>query len=167
MLGKLLKKKQANKGEDSIDMEFLQEVELFNKLTTKEIRRFSDMFIIKKFEQNEEIFREHFPHVVFYIILSGKVKLYHDTLESEPDAMIEILGTKQLFGAVGVFADVNRVFSAAAIENSELIAINKSDFINFIKNNPATGIKLMYNLSQMIIGKLLKEIECLNEHEKK
>ena len=160
-------KKKGEKDEDSIDIDFFREVSLLKKLTAKEIRRFSNLFITKKFQQNEEIFREHYPHVVFYIIKSGKVKLYHDAVDSGTETLIEVMGSKDIFGELGVFADINRVFSAAALENTELIAINKTDFINFAKNNPGTGIKLMWNLSQLTIKKLLTEIEKLDDHEKK
>ena len=166
MLSKLFGKK-SRKDDDALDIEFLQEVELFKKLTKKEIRRFSDLFIYKEYQHNEEIFREHYPHVVFYIIKSGKVKLYHDTTDSETESLIEVLCAKKIFGEIGVFADINRVFSAAAIENTVLIAVNKTDFINFVKNNPATGIKLMYNLSHITVSKLLTYIAGFNDYEKK
>jgi CRP-like cAMP-binding protein len=91
--------------------------------------------------------------VVIYIIKSGLVKLYLNS--SEDEMHITNLGAKQYFGETGLFIDACRFASAVALEETELIAVTKTDLKQFIKNHPATGIKLLFNFGKSVSTNLI------------
>jgi len=150
------------KTKNQVDFPFLSEVLLFEKLSEKELIRISDFFIYKYFTKGETIFQESYPHIVLYVVVVGKVKQYKGQ-----EYLISELQPKDMFGGMALFFETNRLFSAVAIEDTTLIAINKTDLMAFIKSNPATGIKLLWNLGKYLSTDLINELEALKEYELK
>jgi len=158
-----LVKKLLNKGRDDeqIDYEFYKTVDIFNNLSKNEIQKLSELFLMRHFKRGELIFRENYPHVVLYIIKSGEVKLYLSV--GKEKITITDLFSKSHFGEIGIFLETNRIVSAVASVDTDLIAIKHSDLKKFIKLNPAAGLKLLYNsgrsLSSDLIERNLKVIQ--------
>ena len=163
MLNKLFKGKKKDK--DSIDLDFLRGIPLCYRLRTRELEQLSDFFIQKEFKKDEIIFREDFPQVVMYIVKSGRVKLFQDKPEYE--LLVAEIMPQMMFGQLGFFLDVNRSVTAIAVEDTVLIALNKSDLVNFVKGHSGTGIKLLTNLGRSVTSDLMREIEILKEYESK
>jgi len=153
------------KPDHQVDFAFLKEVPLFKKLTERELTRITDLFIYKSFKADELIFGDGYPHIVLYIVVEGKVKQYKDSHDFE--YLISDIYPKMMFGGVAVFVETNRLVSATATEDTRLIAINKNDLMAFIKSNPATGIKLLWNLGKYLSTDFLRELEALKEYETK
>jgi len=156
---KLFSKKKTK---HQVDFTFLSDVLLFENLSEKELIRISDFFIYKYFTKNETIFKENYPHIVLYIVVVGKVKQYKGL-----EYLVSELQPKDMFGGMALFIETNRLFSAVAIEDTTLIAMNKTDLMAFIKSNPATGIKLLWNMGKYLSTDLLSELEALKEYELK
>jgi CRP-like cAMP-binding protein len=154
-----------NKTEDSIDYDFFKSVTLFSNLTNKEIRLLNDIFIPKLYKKNEVIFRENYPHVVTYIVKSGKIKQFLQLPYEE--IHISSIEPRQHFGEIGLFVEADRHVSAIALEDSELIAIKKSDLKQFIMVHPATGIKLLYNFGKSVSLSLIETNKMLKQDESK
>jgi CRP-like cAMP-binding protein len=165
LIGYLKKIWQDRKNKNRVDLSFYHDIDLFQKLTDKELIRISDLFIYKNFKKDEIIFRESYPHVVLYIVRSGKVKLYQET--DGVESIIDIKNPKEIFGEVGLFIDVDRLVSAVALEDSELIAINKTDFYTHVKNHHGTGIKLLWNVGRILTQKYFLETESKKDYESK
>ena len=156
---KLLKDR---KKKNNLDLDFYQKVDLFKNLTNKEIMILSDLFIDKYYEKNEIIYRESHPQVVIYIVKSGKVTLQID-LPHLKFKIFEIYAGKH-FGEIGMFLESSRIHTATAEEDTELIAIKKSDLKQFILDNPASGIKLLYNLGKFVAEKLIDTSKLIRQN---
>ena len=152
-----------NKGIEVIDFDFYRSFDILYNLTDNEIKKLHDYFINKNYKKGEMIFTENHPSAVLYIIKSGRVKLYMNFPNQE--IIIKAVEAKKHFGETGIFMDVNRVTSAVAMIETDLIAIKKSDFIQFVKSNPGTGIKLLYNLAKSISGELVDSLKTMWGYE--
>jgi CRP/FNR family transcriptional regulator len=150
--------RKERKTDYNLDYSFLKDITLFKHFFFFFLDDISKLFIYKKFNKDEIIFREGYPIVVLYIIKSGSVKLYRerDGVEFQLAEICE----KKMFGETGLFVDMSRVYSAATIEDTELIAINKMDIINFVKSSHGTAIKLLWNIGEYI-SKLYLESNIL------
>ena len=152
-----------NKEQEDIDFDFYRDFEMLSGLKDSEIRKLHDYFINKTYRKGEIIFRENHPSAVIYIIKHGKVRLYMNFPNNE--VIVRLVEEKKHFGEIGIFIEANRVTSAIAVVDSELIAIKKSDFISFINNNPSTGIKLMYNLGRTVSNELVNALKTIWGYE--
>jgi len=159
---KLFSRKKAK---NQVDFAFLHDVILFDKLSDKELLRISDFFIYKYFKKGEVIFQENYPHIVLYVVVVGRVKQYKGSPDEE--YLISDLLPQNMFGGMALFIETNRLFSAVATEDTTLIAINKTDLMAFIKSNPVTGIKLLWNLGKYLSTDLISELEALKAYEQK
>ncbi|MCL2063834.1 MAG: cyclic nucleotide-binding domain-containing protein [Candidatus Cloacimonetes bacterium] len=154
-----------NKELDVIDYNFYRSIDILQNLTNNELTKINDIFIHKSYKKGETIFKENHPNALMYIIKSGRVRL-HVNLPYE-EITISDLEAKKHFGEIGIFLESNRISSAYALDNAELIAINKTEFIQFVKNQPGTGIKLLYNLGKAISNDLLHVFSVIKQHETK
>ena len=149
---------------EDIDYDFYKSIDIFYNLSKKEIQKLNDLFVIKTYKKDELIFKEGHPSSVFYIIITGKVKVFMNTENKEIPFFT--LYPKNHFGEMGIFLETDRLASAVALEDSQLIAIVKSDFRLFIKSQPGTGIKLLYNLGKTVANELKNVYGQIKENEK-
>lgn len=102
--------------------------------------------VLKKFKADEVIIEENDRGEEMYIIRSGKVKIYRQ--RNDREIILATLGRGDFFGEMSIFSGQPRSASAAAIEDSELHALTRSDFISYIKE-PVIW-KILERMSQRI-----------------
>ena len=146
-----------------IDYDFYRKLSLFETLTDNEILQLNDLLISKTYKKDEVIYKENHPQAVIYIIKSGSVRLQIDLAHFE--FKITIVQQYCHFGEIGLFLDTPRICTATAIEDTELIAIKKSDIKQFILTNPGTGIKLLYNFGKSVATLLLETSKSIRHHD--
>ena len=151
------------KDKEVIDYDFYRNVSLFENLTDKEISLIADLSITKLYKQDEMVFKENHPQVVIYIVKTGRVLLHIDLPHLE--FKLAVITPSNHFGEIGLFHDVNRISTATAMEDTELIAIKKSDLKHFILQNPATGIKLLYNFGKSVVIRLVETSKLIRQNE--
>jgi len=93
-------------------------------------------FPIKKFYQNEVIFKEGTLGTVAYILREGGVEISVEVEGSKK--VLTVLKPITVFGEMAlVLPDHQRTATAAAADCSEVVEIAKSDFDDYIDSSPA------------------------------
>lgn len=99
-----------------------------------------------RFREGEVIFRKGEMAQQMYIILGGKVRLY---VSEEPKGdWVEELSKGDFFGEGSLLEALPRQHTALALEDSDLIAINRGTFLRMIRQNPEVSVKMMQRLAQ-------------------
>jgi CRP-like cAMP-binding protein len=99
-----------------------------------------------RFREGEVIFKKGEMAQQMYIILGGKVRLY---VSEEPNGdWIEELAKGEFFGEGSLLEALPRQHTALALEDSDLIAINRGTFMRMIRQNPEVSVKMMQRLVQ-------------------
>ena len=99
-----------------------------------------------RFREGEIIFRKGEMAQQMYIILSGRVRLY---VTDEPKGdWAEELGKGEFFGEGSLLESMPRLHTVIALEDSDLIAINRGTFMRMIRQNPEVSVKMMQRLAQ-------------------
>jgi len=132
---------------------------LFIGVEQENINSFLENATVKKYEKNNIIFVQEDKADFFYILLSGCVKLFRETLEGE-EAIIDILSKGGLIGETSIFDDGLHSCNCQAIEPSKLLCISTSTLNEKID----TSNKLARNLLKVMSKKQesqSKEIEHL------
>ena len=87
-----------------------------------------------RFREGEVIFKKGEMAQQMYIILAGKVRLY---VSEEPKGeWLEELAKGEFFGEGSLLEALPRQHTALALEDSDLIAINRGTFMRMIRQNP-------------------------------
>jgi CRP-like cAMP-binding protein len=113
-----------------------------------------------RFHEGEVIFRKGEMGQQMYIIISGTVRLY---VSEEPQGeWIEELAKGDFFGVGSLLEALPRQQTALALEDSDLIAINRGTFLRMIRQNPEVSVKMMQRLSQRHreIGEKVEALEA-------
>ena len=108
---------------------FLQNVEVFSEVTTEQLAYLAAIADEVPVPAGEVIYEEDAPSDAMYLVLSGSVRLHRGQTE------VTKAGPQEAFGTWALFDDDPRVTAATAAEDSELLRIDKDDFIEVLADN--------------------------------
>ncbi|MBN1879449.1 Crp/Fnr family transcriptional regulator [bacterium] len=93
----------------------------------------------------ERIFSEGQPGREMYVVESGRIRIFLTTHDRE--LTLAILKRGDFFGEMALLEDLPRSASAAAAEETRLIAIAKDDFKFLIQEHPEIAMKVLGRFS--------------------
>jgi len=83
----------------------------------------------------------------FYVIKSGWVKLFRETLDGT-QAIIDILTTNHIFGETAIFQDDLYPYSAEIVESADIISIPLALLKKEIETNPKMAMGMMASMAR-------------------
>ena len=116
-----------------------------------------------KFEKGRLIFNEGEPGDGFYIVETGKIKIFKLSFEGK-EQILHIYGPGKAFGEVPVFEGNDFPASAMAMVKSEIIFIPRDKFIKLISDTPGLAMNMLGILS-MRLREFTIQIENLSLKE--
>jgi len=121
---------------------------------------------VKKFAADSIIFNEGDPGREMYIILSGKVDIFVNTIEGYPLSVAQ-MASGNFFGEMSLLEELPRSASARVLEDCCLLVIDKDNFGKVIQENPVLAIRIMKTLSSRIrsLDEKIKNIESQNREK--
>lgn len=127
----------------------LKNVPLFVDLDDADLEQMVPLCRQRTISKGNVIFYEDDPGTSCYIILSGKVKI----VVNADDGREHILGVLQdndFFGEMSLIDGEPRSASAICVEDTQLVNIQRDEFLKLLRNNPDITLKLLVTLSQRL-----------------
>ncbi len=95
----------------------------------------------------------------FYVILSGKVKLYKVSPDGK-EQILHVVSAPDAFAEAALFLEGSYPAFAEALSDSQLLFFPKRDFIQLIEKNPQLSINMIVSLSQFLkrFASLIEEL---------
>lgn len=140
-------------------MEFLREVLLFSGLSEEQLRKIEQISLRRNFSRGEVIFNPGEKGNYFFILKSGKVKIFKTSKGKEQ--IIKVFDKPACFGEAASFTGKNFPAWAEAIEDSEVLVIPREKFLKLIKEDPEIGMNLLSVMAQRLMH-LTNVIESLS-----
>ncbi len=131
----------------SIDL--LKKVPLFSGLKEEDVRRVRAISTPRQVHRRELLFSDGQEARGFYVIFSGKVKLYKISPEGK-EQILHIVSAPDSFAEAALFHEGNYPAFAEALTDCQLLYIPKREFIQLIEQNPQLGINMIVSLSQYL-----------------
>jgi CRP-like cAMP-binding protein len=144
-------------------IEKLKTIPLFSNLETEHFSKIIHLIKLLKFEKGTFIFNEGEPGNGFYIVDTGKVKIFKLSFEGK-EQILHIYGPGKAFGEVPVFEGNNFPASAMAMAKAQIIFIPRDKFVNLISETPGLAMKMLGVLS-MKLREFTIQIENLSLKE--
>jgi CRP/FNR family transcriptional regulator, cyclic AMP receptor protein len=135
----------------------LKDVTFFKYLKDEELKDFIKSSQLFEYNNNEKIIIEGEISSYLYILISGVVNVTVN--QKGADIYITTLGEGSVVGEAAIFVNFKRTASIGAFKNVEILRIERTDFIEFIKRNPSSGIKML----MVIIHTLLTKLNMANQ----
>lgn len=126
---------------------FLASLMLFKPCTDKEIDGLLEGFVSERHNKGHLLFTYSENAQRYYIIKSGWVKLYRETLDGA-QAIIDILPQRHVFGETAIFEDSTYPYSAEVIEPAEILSLSLKKLKNLIESNPKFALAMLTSMAR-------------------
>ena len=144
-------------------LKLLANVALFSDFSVKQLEAVSLVARKKTLQRRDELFHKGDPGGEIYIVVSGKLKALTTSVEGD-DVVFSILGPGEVFGEVALLGATPRTATLSAIEDCQLLAIDRRDFMSFLRTNPEVSVKLLAVLAMRLkrVSELVEDTLFLN-----
>ncbi|HEJ83809.1 MAG TPA: Crp/Fnr family transcriptional regulator [Desulfobacteraceae bacterium] len=139
-------------------------VPLFEGLPRENLRDLVTILVEQLWDRGRLIFSEGDEGSGFYVVISGRVKIYKLSPEGK-EQTLHIFGPGEPFGEVPVFTGRNFPANAETMEKSRLFFFPRDAFIDLIRKNPSLALNMLAILSRrlrrfttLVEGLSLKEV---------
>ncbi len=140
----------------------IKKIPLFASLAEIDQQRLTSLLRRNSLRKGEVLFRQGDEGTALYIILQGRIKI---SVSRRADTVtLAILGEGEFLGEMALLDDLPRSADAIALEDSQLYALNRKDFLAFLKGSDNAVRAVLSSLSMRLrrTDKLLAEMCFLN-----
>ncbi len=141
----------------SIDL--LRRCPLFAGLKEEELKKIRTIASPRQIGKKEVLFSDGEEAKGFYVILSGKIKLYKISSEGK-EQILHVVSAPDAFAEAALFLEGSYPAFAEALIDSQLLFFPKRDFIQLIERNPQLSINMIVSLSHFLrrFASLIEEL---------
>lgn len=129
--------------------EILRKTPLFANLFPDDLRRLDEIATVRRFGRKKSVFREGDRAEGFFVLGSGKVKVFKLSEEGK-EQVLHVLGPGQSFAEATVFESGTYPAHAEALTDSELVFLPKQPFVLLLEKNPRIALRMLASLSRWL-----------------
>lgn len=126
--------------------EMLSQIPIFRRVIPEDRERLAAVSHLRHYERGDTVFEEGDPSDSFFVVVSGRVKVFKRTPDGH-DRILEIFGPGGLLGAVAVYETRPFPACAAAIEASVCLLTPRPTFFTLLEERPSLVRGLLGSLS--------------------
>jgi CRP-like cAMP-binding protein len=143
--------------------ELLAKGSLFSKLSESELDDLVQVSRIKKLRPREELCHKGEPGTQVYLIARGRLKAVTTSSEGD-DVVFNIMAPGEVCGELALLSGGRRTATITAIDECEVIVLDRREFLPFLKTHPEAAIKLLEVLAerQLRLSELVEDTTFLN-----
>ena len=141
----------------SIDL--LRRCPLFAGLKEEDLKKIRTIASPRQIGKKVVLFSDGEEAKGFYVILSGKIKLYKISSEGK-EQILHVVSAPDAFAEAALFLEGSYPAFAEALIDSQLLFFPKRDFIQLIERNPQLSINMIVSLSHFLrrFASLIEEL---------
>jgi CRP/FNR family transcriptional regulator len=121
-------------------------IPLFQGLARKQHEDLTMILVDQVFKRGESIFLESDEGTGFYVVISGRVKIYKISTEGK-EQILHIFGPGEPFGEVAVFTGRHFPAHAQALEETRVFFFPRTAFMDLIRKDPSMALNMLAELS--------------------
>ncbi|MGA2463394.1 MAG: Crp/Fnr family transcriptional regulator [Thermodesulfobacteriota bacterium] len=129
--------------------DLLRRCPLFAGLREEDLRKIRGIASLRQVGKREILFSEGEEARGFYVLLSGKVKLYKISPDGK-EQILHVVSAPDAFAEAALFLEGSYPAFAEVLSDSQLLFFPKRDFIHLIEKNPKLSINMIVTLSHYL-----------------
>ncbi len=130
-------------------LQVLASLWLLESFDDQELERIGRHVRVQRSAANEIIFRKGDPGLGMMAVLNGRIKI-RVMSPNDREMVLNIIDEGQVFGEIALLDGKARTADAVAMIPSELLVLDRRDFIPFLGRHPETCMKLIEVLCQRL-----------------
>ncbi|WP_419798939.1 MAG: Crp/Fnr family transcriptional regulator [Terasakiella sp.] len=127
----------------------LSNSELLSGLDGAMLDRLLSMTVTRRLDKNETLFVKGDPGDSLFGVQEGKIKIV-TTSPNGKEVTLNIIEEGQFFGEIALLDGMDRTADAVAMEKTEVLVIQRRDFIPFLEKHPKLCIQVMQLLCHRV-----------------
>ncbi len=141
-------------------VDLLKTVPIFSELHDNVLEKISELMQVRSYVKEQMILMEESLGDSFFVISNGSVKITRLS-EDGREVILAMLGEGEFFGEMSLLDGETRSANVVAIEDSEVMVLNRSEFLNLLERYPKIAISLLEELTRRL-RKSDQQIESLS-----
>jgi len=143
--------------------DLLAKVSLFSGLSPEELGKLVEVSHTKRVKARQEVFHKGDTGSQVYAIMSGKVRCVAPSADGK-EVVFDIMNPGEVFGEMALLDGGERSASIEAIEDCELLVLDRRDFLPFVERHPKVAIKLLEAMTARVrnVSELVEDTLFLN-----
>lgn len=137
--------------------QYLSVLPLFDDLSSVQRQRLVDGCALQRFLPGERIFSVGDQSQAFYVVVTGKVKLFV-TAPSGQEKVIELIEPSHSFAEAFIFLDKPCMVHAQTLIDSLLLRVSKEVVVGEIRRDPQLAMNMLAGISRRLHG-LIRDVE--------
>jgi CRP/FNR family transcriptional regulator len=139
--------------------ELLKRCPLFAGLKEKDLQKIKSIAMPRQFRRKEILFSDGEEARGFYVVLSGRVKLYKISPDGK-EQILHVVSAPDAFAEAALFLEGTYPAFAEALKDSQLLFFPKRNFIQLIERNPQLSVNMIVTLSEYLkrFASLIEEL---------
>ncbi len=129
--------------------EHIAAIPLFEGIPNNHVEELTDIVVDQTFQRGQSIFSEGDEATGFYVVASGKIKIYKNSPEGK-EQILHIFGPGEAFGEVPMFAGSRFPANADTLEQTRLFFFPRAGFISLIQREPMLAMNMLAALSRRL-----------------
>jgi CRP-like cAMP-binding protein len=115
---------------------------LLKQLPPHDLERLAQLATTRKFDPGEAVFLKGDPGNAMMAVLSGRVRICAYSAGGR-EVVLNVISPGEVFGEIAMIDGGERTADAFAMENTDLLVLNRRDFMPFLERNPHVCVKLL------------------------
>jgi len=144
-------------------LEHFKKVFIFQDLEDEELQKVFKLLTSQYFFEGQVIVKEGEPGDSMYVMSEGEVEITKRlTMVLDQETLKEKLMVRLRaedggsFGEMALLENEVRSATVTALTNCRFLELQREDFLNFLRENPVIGIKILLRLAQLLSRNLRK-----------
>lgn len=129
--------------------DLLRKAPLFATLPDDDLRRVADLAVSRRFSKKDAVFREGDRAEGFFLVASGKVKVFKLSGEGK-EQVLHVLEAGQTFAEAVIFEGGVYPAHAETLTDTELLFLPKRPFLELLERYPKLAIRMLASLSRWL-----------------
>jgi CRP-like cAMP-binding protein len=130
--------------------ELLDRVPLFVRLEPAQLDALAAVTTTRRLAAREELFHKGDPAAQVYVVASGQLKVVTTSKEGD-DVVFNLLGEGEVVGELPLLTGGRRTGTVSALEPSELLVLERRDFLRFLRERPEAASALLVVLAERLV----------------
>jgi CRP-like cAMP-binding protein len=143
----------------------LRTCQLFSGLPPADLKNIAAIAVLKSLGKGEYLFHERDPSRGFYVVQKGAINV-HRVSATGKEQVIHVFRAGESFAEATLATETGYPADARALESSQVLLVQKNEFIALLKRQPELALRMLGAMSQhlrVLVGLLddltLKDVE--------
>ena len=146
---------------DRSNLDMLRNIPLFASIGADDLAELSNKLVARRYRKGETVFHKDDHGSTLHIITKGLVKISMPSASGgEEEVILASLRPGDFFGELALLDENPRSATATAVEPLETLALERKDFLEFLKWYPEAAVRILGVLAQRLRN-LNSQLEAL------